>query len=59
MVTTVEEDRNKIHTEDVYQGFSWLEDRLERLEAKEAWEEFQKRCLIRPEYHKLLASLMA
>ena len=36
--------------------YTWLEDYLERLEAKEARSEFQRSC---DKYHALLVSLLA
>jgi hypothetical protein len=39
--------------------YSWLEGYLERLEGKEAYSEFQERCIEDPEYYALVASLAA
>lgn len=38
-MTTAVEDRDESNIQDEFQFFSWLQDRLERLEGKEAWEE--------------------
>ena len=52
-------DCTETHPQDECRHYSWLEDYLERLEAKEARKELQERCKDMSEYYTLVASLMA